>query len=97
MEAEQEEMQERLEMEHQAELQQTLVRMHFEPRDLDYNITLLTQIAAIIDSLPSWSIHRSEMEQKTYKMAKSMMNSGIAICRRINPDNQMVSYFAGKY
>jgi hypothetical protein len=37
------------------------------------------------------------MEQKVYKMAKSKMESGIAICKRLDPGNTVVSFFENKY
>lgn len=87
---------ERLEMEHQSSLQQSMLQMHFDSKDLDHNIDILTQLAAILESLPGWYPHRSEMEQKTYKMAKAMMKSGVEICKRIAPRDHMVEYFNSK-
>lgn len=97
IEEERETQQELLEAEHQSSLQQQLLHVHFDSQDIDYNVSLLTQIAAVLDSLPKWSIHRTEMEQKTHKMAKSLMQSGIAICKRIDPNNPIVALFDGKY
>ena len=87
---------ERLEMEQQTVLMQELLRLHFDSTDLEHNISVLTQISSIIDSLPV-RLYRTETEQKIYKMAKSKMESGIAICKRIDPNNSVVSFFEGKY
>ena len=96
LEADLEVQQERMEMEHQSALQQAMIRLHFDSRDIEHNVSVLTQIAAIIDSLPN-RFQRSEMEQKTYKMAKSMIQSGIVLCKRIDASHPMVAYFDSKY
>ena len=64
-------------------------------RDLDHNINVLTQISAILDSIPAW-VYRSDLEQKIYKMAKSKMESGVAICKRIDPNSEIVKHFESK-
>jgi len=96
MELEREAQQERLEMEQQTRLMQSLLQLHFDTKDIGHNITVLTQISAIIDSLPG-RFYRSEIEQKIYKMAKSMMNTGIAISKDIDPNNRMIAHFENKY
>jgi hypothetical protein len=87
---------ERLEMEQQKELMFELMKLHFDTKDLEHNINVLTQIAAILDSLPAW-VYRSDLEHKIYKMAKSKMESGIAMCKSIDPNNQMITFFENKY
>ena len=89
-------MQERQEREQQANLMQSLLQIQFDTKDIDQNISGLTKVAAILDSLPSW-MDRSEMENKIHKMAKSMMSSGIAICKGIDPHNTVVKHFESKY
>lgn len=82
----------KLEMDHQLTLQEALLELQFDQRDLEHNLSVLTRIAAILDSLPGkWE--RSELEQTTFKMAKSLMVSGIAICKGIDPNNKMVKRF----
>lgn len=88
--------QERIEMESQAELIKELFRIQFDTHDLEHNIEQLTQVAAIIDSLPSW-IQRTELEQKAYKMAQSKLRTGIEICKSIEPGNPVVKHFENKY
>ena len=79
-------------MDHQLTLQEALLELQFDQRDLEHNLSVLTRIAAILDSLPGkWE--RSELEQTTFKMAKSLMVSGIAICKGIDPNNKMVKRF----
>ena len=87
---------ERMEMEQQTVLMRELLRLHFDSTDLEHNIAVLTQISSIIDSLPV-RLYRTDMEQKVYKMAKSKMESGIAICKRLDPGNTVVSFFENKY
>ena len=96
LEAEREAQQDRLEVEQQTALMQSLLKLHFDSRDIEHNIVILTQISAILDSLPG-RIYRSETEQKIYKMAKSMMESGIAMCKNLDANNLMVAYFENKY
>lgn len=96
MEAEREAQQERLEMEQQTMVMESLLKMKFDTKDIEHNITILTQISAIIDSLPA-RIYRSELEQKIFKMAKSMMQSGITLSKAMDPKNHMVTYFDNKY
>lgn len=96
IESEREAQQERLEMEQQTQLMQSLLQLHFDTKDLGHNVTVLTKVSAIIDSLPA-RVYRSDIEQKIYKMAKSMMNTGIAISKSIDPNNQMITHFEGKY
>lgn len=96
LEMELEAQQDRLKMEHQNGLMQSLLQIHFDTRDIDKNIEGLTKVAAILDSLPS-RLERDQMDNKVYKMAKSMMSSGIAICKSINPNNAIVKHFESKY
>ena len=96
LEAEQEAFRERMEMEQAASLMQSVLNYQFDARDLEHNIAVLTQLDAIIDALPA-RIFRSEMEQKVYKMAKSKIQSGIAISKRIAPGSQTIAYFENKY
>lgn len=81
--------QRRLETNHQIVLQEALLEIRFDSTDIEHNISELSRISAILDSLPAY-IDRSDMEQKTYKMAKSLMQSGITICKRIDPNNKTV-------
>ena len=96
LEMELEAQQDRLKMEHQNGLMQSLLQIHFDTKDIDNNIEGLTKVAAILDSLPS-RLERDQMDNKVYKMAKSMMSSGIAICKSINPNNAIVKHFESKY
>ena len=68
----------------------------FDPHNIEYNIIALTQISAILDSLPT-RLSRSEMEQKIFKMASSKIKTGIEICKSIDPDNRVVKHFESKY
>jgi len=54
-----------------------------------------TKISAILDALPN-RFQRSDLENKTYKMAVSMMKSGIAICKSIDPNNKMIAHFESR-
>ena len=72
-----------------------LMKLHFDTKDLEHNINVLTQIAAILDSLPAW-VYRSDLEHKIYKMAKSKKESGVAICKRIDPNNEIIKHFESK-
>ena len=96
LEMELEAQQDRLKMEHQNGLMQSLLQIHFDTRDFYKSIEGLTKVAAILDSLPS-RLERDQMDNKVYKMAKSMMSSGIAICKSINPNNAIVKHFESKY
>ena len=51
MEAEREAQQERLEMEQQTMVMDSLLKLKFDTKDIEHNISVLTQISAIIDSL----------------------------------------------
>ncbi len=93
--AEQNAYMERLEMKQQTELMSELMKLHFDTTDLDHNINVLTQISAILDSIPAW-VYRSDLEQKIYKMAKSKMESGVAICKRIDSNSDIVKHFENK-
>ena len=97
LEEERESAKERLDMQQQANIQQSLLRFQFDAYDLDHNIAVLTHIAAIIDSLPSWPGWRSEYEDRTLKMAKSLMRSGIEISKRIDSSNPIIAQFDSKY
>lgn len=88
---------ERMELEHNSNIMQSLLELKFDGNNLEHNIGVLTQIAAIIDSLPSLYIRRTEPEDKVYKMAKSMMNSGVTICKAIDPHNSVIEFFENKY
>ena len=96
LEAEHEAALERLEVEQQSELLLEVMRLYFEPGDLDHNIAVLSQLSSIIDSLPS-RFNRSELEQKVYRMAKSKIESGLTICKEIAPQNSTVAFFERKY
>mgnify|MGYP007101860068 CR=1 FL=1 len=95
-EAELEAQQERLEMEQQTMVMESLLKLKFDTKDIEHNIMVLTQISAIIDSLPA-HIYRSDLEQKIYKMAKSMMQSGITLSKTMDPKNPMITYFENKF
>lgn len=95
-EAELEAQQERLEMEQQTMVMESLLKLKFNTKDIEHNIMVLTQISAIIDSLPA-HIYRSDLEQKIYKMAKSMMQSGITLSKTMDPKNPMITYFENKF
>lgn len=81
--------QRRIETDHQIVLQEALLETRFDSTDLEHNLSELYRITAILDSLPSF-VDRSSMEQNTFKMAKSLMKSGIDMCKRIDPNNKMV-------
>lgn len=89
--------QERMDRDQNNNLMQSLLSLHFDVRDLNHNIGVLTQISAILDSLPSLYVRRTDPEQQVYKMAKSMMTSGITICDGIEPDNPIIAHFKQKY
>lgn len=95
IEAEKQAAMERIEMESQAEQLSELLRIQFDAHDINHNIAQLTQIAAILDSLPSW-LQRSDLEHKIYKMAQSKLRTGIEICKSIEPGNSVVKHFEEK-
>ena len=96
IDAEREAAKERIELESQAAQLRELLRIQFDPHNIEYNIIALTQISAILDSLPT-RLSRSEMEQKIFKMASSKIKTGIEICKSIDPDNRVVKHFESKY
>ena len=87
---------ERIEAELLADKMREILSLQFDARDMDHNINVFSQLAAIMDSLPSW-FNRSDEEKQVYKAAKSKMQAGIRICKAKDPHNPALAYFEEKY
>ena len=79
----------------ETELMNQVLRMDFDSGDPQQNLAVLAQQASIIDSLPS-RFNRTDFEQQVFKMAKSKMESGIAICKAIDRHNSAIPHFESK-
>ncbi|MBQ8957107.1 MAG: hypothetical protein IJ057_01175 [Bacteroidales bacterium] len=88
--------QERIEAQLVADKMRTVLCLQFDMNDMDHNLNVLTQLAAIMDSLPSW-FNRSDEEKRVYKTAKSKMKAGLRICKTKDPNNLALNYFEEKY
>lgn len=87
---------ERIEAELLADKMREVLSLQFDMNDMDHNFNVLAQLAAIMDSLPSW-FNRSDEEKRVYKTAKSKMKSGLRICKAKDPYNPALEYFQEKY
>ena len=87
---------ERIEAELLADKMRLALSLQFDMNDMDHNINVLAQLAAIMDSLPSW-FDRSDEEKRVFKTAKSKMKAGLNICRAKDPHNPALAYFEEKY
>lgn len=87
---------ERIEAELLADKMREILSLQFDARDMDHNIIVFSQLAAIMDSLPSW-FNRSDEEKQVYKAAKSKMKAGLALCGAKDPHNAALAYFQEKY
>ena len=95
-EAQSEAEQERIEAQLLADKMRMVLSLQFDMNDMDHNLNVLAQLAAVMDSLPS-RFNRSDEEKRVYKTAKSKMQAGLNICRTKDPRNQALAYFEEKY
>lgn len=95
-EAQSEAEQERIEAQLLADKMRLVLGLQFDARDMDHNLNVLAQLAAVLDSLPSW-LDRSEEEKRIHKAAKSKMKAGLKICKAYHPNNPALEYFEEKY
>ena len=87
---------ERIEAELLADKMREVLSLQFDARDMDHNINVLAQLAAIMDSLPS-RFNRSDEEKRVYKAAKTKMQAGLRICKAKAPHHPALEYFEEKY
>ena len=95
-EAQSEAEQERIEAQLLADKMRLVLSVQFVANDMNHNLNVLSQLAAVMDSLPSW-FNRSDEEKRVYKTAKSKMQAGLNICRAKDPHNPSLEYFMEKY
>ena len=95
-EAQSEAEQERIEAQLLADKMRLVLSVQFVANDMNHNLNVLSQFAAVMDSLPSW-FNRSDEEKRVYKTAKSKMQAGLNICRAKDPHNPSLEYFMEKY
>ena len=95
-EAQAEAERERIEAQLVADKMRMVLSLQFDMNDMDHNLNVLTQLAAVMDSLPSW-INRSDEEKQVFKTAKSKMKAGLRICRAKDPTNPAWGYFEEQY
>lgn len=88
--------QERIEAQLLADKIRLVLSVQFVANDMNHNLNVLSQLAAVMDSLPSW-FNRSDEEKRVYKTAKSKMQAGLNICRAKDPHNPSLEYFMEKY
>ncbi|MCR5037326.1 MAG: hypothetical protein K6A73_08410 [Bacteroidales bacterium] len=88
--------QERIAAQLSADTMRMVLNLQFDVRNMDHNLNVLTQLATIIDSLPSW-FNRTEEEKRIYKTAKAKMQAGLVICKSKDPNNPTLAYFEEKY
>lgn len=79
-----------------ADTMRMVLNLQFDMHDMDHNLNVLTQLATIIDSLPS-RFNRTEEEKHIYKTAKAKMEAGLNICKSKDPHNSALKYFEEKY
>lgn len=75
---------------------QWIMDLHFSPTDVDYNLTVLSDLCTFLDSLPTSKFARSANDDKLYRAAKSKFESGIILCKAKEPNNPGLQYFEGK-
>lgn len=96
IEAQSDAEQERIAAQLSADTMRMVLNLQFDMRDMDHNLNVLTQLATIIDSLPS-RFNRTEEEKRIYKTAKAKMEAGLVICKSKDPNNPALAYFEEKY
>ena len=96
IEAQSDAEQERIAAQLSADTMRMVLNLQFDMRDMDHNLNVLTQLATIIDSLPS-RFNRTDEEKRIYKTAKAKMEAGLVICKSKDPHNQALAYFEEKY
>ncbi|MBQ6047235.1 MAG: hypothetical protein IJL38_06430 [Bacteroidales bacterium] len=81
-----------------AELMKELRELQFNASDIDYNINVLTQLVSLMESMSSKDNDSVDNDSKEsiISLASSKFDTGLAICRSINPNNAMVVYFTQK-
>jgi len=95
-EAQSEAEREKIEAQLLADKMRLVLSLQFVANDMNHNLNVLAQLAAVMDSLPSW-LQRSDEEKRVYKTAKSKMQAGLNICRAKDPRNPALAYFEEKY
>ena len=95
-EAQVEAEQERIEAQLLADKMRLVLSLQFDMNDMDHNLNVLTQLAAVMDSFPSW-FRRTEEERRVFNAAESKMKVGLNICRAKDPRNPTLAYFEEKY
>lgn len=73
-----------------------IMRQSFDPTDIDYNLTVLANISALLDSLPKSRLSRSEEENRVYNAGKSKFESGVLLCKAKDPRNPGLLHFERK-
>ena len=96
IEAQREAEQERIATQLSADTMRMVLNLQFDMRDMDHNLNVLTQLATIIDSLPS-RFNRTDEEKRIYKTTKAKMEAGLVICKSKDPHNPALAYFEEKY
>ena len=96
IEAQSDAEQERIAAQLSADTMRMVLNLQFDMRDMDHNLNVLTQLATIIDSLPS-RFNRTDEEKRIYKTAKAKMEAGLNICKSKDPHNPALKYFEEKY
>ena len=81
------------EKEKEAEFMKELRELSFNASDIDYNINVLSQLVSLMESANS---EDDETKESIIALATSKFDTGLAICRAINPNNPMVAYFTQK-
>ncbi|MBQ3580789.1 MAG: hypothetical protein II975_07370 [Bacteroidales bacterium] len=81
------------EKEKEAEFMKELRELSFNASDIDYNINVLSQLVSLMESANS---EDDKTKESIIALATSKFDTGLAICRAINPNNPMVAYFTQK-
>lgn len=95
-EAQVEAEQERIEAQLVADKMRLVLSLQFDMNNMDHNLNVLAQLAAVMDSFPSW-FRRTDEERRVFNAAESKMKFGLKICKTKDPHNPALAYFEEKY